>query len=567
MDHRAVKPFIFLAIFVLMVSLACLGSSAEPTQAPAAVEPTSEPTSEPIVEPTATVPPTEAPTDTPEPQVDPLLVTTLGDVEKAVIQIEAEGTFIDPEVGWNVNVGKTGSGVIIDPQGIAITNNHVVTGNALLRIWVGGDTSRTYNAKVLGVSECSDLAVIDIDGDGFPYVQWFEGSITVGQEVYAAGFPLGDPQYTLTDGIVSKAAADGETSWASVDEVIEHTAKINPGNSGGPLVDANGNLLGINYSGVSDTDQNYAISRDEAVQLINQLRQGIDIDSIGINGGAVYGTINDQTISGVWVRSVSSGSPASLAGILPGDIVYQLENEVLATDGTMADYCDILRSRNIDDMMTVTVIRWTDLSLWEGSVNGEEIDLVGYFAEGSSESSGGDESSDTSTIPDNCDNSETAGYLSCIDDKAMILLDIPDTWLDFNGSEWIYDEEIIGVAISASPDLAAFDSSNTIPGVFFGASDTFAQWGGYVQFLDVYTEWYKGVCDFDGRYDYDDGLYKGKMDYYSNCDGAGGGDAYVLAAVPIGAETSVMIVIAIQLPDGEDAVLEHMLNSFYTGDF
>ena len=554
MKQKVLKPFIWLALFVMLVGLACGGSTATeaPVQPPVATEPP--------VEATVAVPPT----DTPAPQVDPLLVGTLGDVQKAVIQIEAEGTFVDPEVGWNVNVGKRGSGIIIDSLGIAITNNHVVTGGAILRVWVGGDTSKTYNAKVLGVSECSDLAVIDIEGDGFPYVEWFDGSITVGQEIYAAGFPLGDPQFTLTDGIVSKAATSGETSWASVDSVIEHTAKINPGNSGGPLVDENGNLIGINYAGVSETDQNFAISRDEALSIIDQLRLDKDVDSIGVNGGAVFGTINDLQISGVWVRSVASGSPASTAGIQPGDIIYMLENEVLATDGTMADYCDVLRSRDVGDAMSVTVIRWSDLSLWEGQVNGTAMALTGYFDQGSSGSS---DSGNTASLPANCDYSETAGYLSCIDDTATIIIDVPDVWLDMDGTEWVYDGDVIGVAISSSPDLEAFDYDKNTPGVFFGASDTFAQWGGYVQFLDVYTDWYRQACDFDGRFDYNDGLYKGKIDYYSNCDGRTGGDAYVLAAVPIAAPASAMIVLTIQLPDGFDDVLDHMLNSFYLGDF
>lgn len=555
MKQYALRPFAWLVLLVLFVGLACGGGGSAPTEV-------QEPPTEIVpvnVEPTQ--PP--QPTATSAPQVDPLLITSLGDVQNAVVQIEAEGTFVDPEVGWNVNVGKRGSGVIIDPSGIAITNNHVVTGNALLRVWVGGDTSKTYNAKVLGVSECSDLAVIDIEGDNFPYVQWFEGAIGVGQQVFAAGFPLGDPQFTLTDGIVSKSAASGETSWASVDSVIEHTAKINPGNSGGPLVDANGNLIGINYAGVSETDQNFAISRDEALAVIEQLRQGNDVDSIGVNGGAVSGTINDLPISGVWVRSVASGSPASNSGIQPGDIIYQLENEVLATDGTMADYCDVLRSRNLDDTMQVSVIRWNDLSLWNGEVNGKDLSLSGYFEQSSAD---GTETSSTSTIPANCEASETVGYLSCIDDTASIVIDVPETWVDYNGTQWTYDGENIGVAISAAPSLADFDNYFDAPGIFYGASDTFAKWGGYVQFLDAYTELYKEGCDFDGRYDYNDGFYKGKYDYYTDCGGAGGGDAFVLAAVPIGAESSAIILIEVQLPAGQEATLEHMLNTFYVGD-
>ena len=554
MKSKVLKPFIWLALFVMAVGPACGGGQATvvPTQPPAATNPPAEPTTPPL------------PTDTPAPTVDPLLVTSLPDVQKAVVQIEAEGTFVDPEVGWNVNVGNRGSGVIIDPQGIAITNNHVVTGNALLKVWVGGNTGKTYNAKVLGVSECSDLAVIDIEGDGFPYVQWFDGAISVGQEVYAAGFPLGDPQFTLTDGIVSKSAAYGETSWASVDEVIEHTARINPGNSGGPLVDANGKLVGINYAGVSETDQNFAISRDEAKPLVELLRAGQDVDSVGVNGGAVSGTINDQPISGVWVRSVASGSPASDAGIQPGDIIYTLENEVLATDGSMADYCDVLRSRNADDTMSVSVIRWADLSLWEGELNGSPMSVSGYFDTGSS--SGSSESVDTSSLPANCIYSETAGFLSCEDDKQQIVIDVPETWLDFNGTEWTYEGEVIGVAISAAPSLTDFDNYYDAPGLFYGASDTFAKWGGYVQFLDWATDIYRDGCKSDGRYDYNDGYYRGKYDYYTDCGGVGGSDAFVLAAVPVADPAAAMIVIYVQFPAGETDMLDHILSSFYIYD-
>ena len=74
--------------------------------------------------------------------------------------------------------------------------------------------------------------MIDIQGDGFPYLDWYEGPIKVGLDVYAVGFPLGDPEFTMTRGIVAKEEAGGETSWASIDKVLQHDADINPGNSG-----------------------------------------------------------------------------------------------------------------------------------------------------------------------------------------------------------------------------------------------------------------------------------------------------------------------------------------------
>lgn len=279
-------------------------------------------------------------------------VRSLDELAGATIQIEAEGSFIDPAQGALTNVAGRGSGVIVDPSGIAITANHVVTGAATLKVWVGGDREKTYNAQVLATSECSDLAVIKIAGDGFPYVRWFDGEPKVGLDVYAAGFPLGDPEYTLNRGIISKARADGESSWSSVDSVIEHDALINPGNSGGPLVTGDGELVGINYAGNS-VGQSFAIGKAEADRVLPSLMDGKNVTWIGINGEAVS---FDGGGTGIWVFAVESGSPADRAGISGGDVLTRLEGLVLATDGTMADYCDVLRTHDSTDVMSFEVL-------------------------------------------------------------------------------------------------------------------------------------------------------------------------------------------------------------------
>ena len=118
--------------------------------------------------------------------VGSLAVSALDEVESAVVRIVAEGSFIDPQLGARTNVAGSGSGFLIDESGIAVTNNHVVAGAAFIQVFVGGD-NRPRNARVLGVSECSDLAVIDIDGEGYPFLEWFDGALSVGTEVYVAG--------------------------------------------------------------------------------------------------------------------------------------------------------------------------------------------------------------------------------------------------------------------------------------------------------------------------------------------------------------------------------------------
>jgi len=290
-------------------------------------------------------------------------VKSLQDVRGAVIRIEAEGTFDYPGEGTQYNEGSSGSGFFISPDGIAVTNNHVVTGAAFLQVYVEGE-DEPRNAKILGVSECSDLAVIDVDGGEFPYLAWYPDELAVGVDVFAAGFPLGDHEYTLLDGIISKEDADGESSWASVDSVIEHTADILPGNSGGPLVSEDGLVVGVNYAG--DTEgQAFAIGYEEAGKVLPILQSGQDVTSIGINGSAL---LTDDG-SGIWVYSVGSGSPADLVGVRGGDIVSEIEGLIPATDGTMSDYCDVLRSQEPDSAVQIEVWRDADGTYLEGTLN------------------------------------------------------------------------------------------------------------------------------------------------------------------------------------------------------
>lgn len=362
-------PLIFLVVFVLVVSLACaLPFGKDKTPDPTEAAKTAEP-----IEVTATVAPTE--TDSPQ---DALLVTNLEDVKKAVVQIEAEGTFVDPEFGLQVNAAGRGTGFIIDPSGIAVTNNHVVTGAGLIKVYMDGE-SQPRNARLLGYSECNDLAVIKIDGADFSYLNWFEGAVNVGQEVYLAGFPLGEPEYSLTKGIISKSNTNGDTSWTSIKGgILAHDATGNPGNSGGPLVTSQGEVVGIHFAGYKEADQYFAISTKTAIPVVEVMEKGENYESLGVNGTIVSN--EDGSLTGVWVASVDSGSPADKAGIAGGDIIYQLEGLVLGTDGTMADYCSVIRTHGSDDNLSVSVLRFGTSEYLEGELNGDKLAVVSQFS-------------------------------------------------------------------------------------------------------------------------------------------------------------------------------------------
>jgi serine protease Do len=315
---------------------------------------------------------------------DDLVVHRLTDVDEATVYIEAVGGFRDVlrEVGESPEVG-TGSAFIISPDGLALTNNHVVTGSAYLDVYVGGEED-PRRAEILGVSECSDLALIDIDGSNYPYLKWRDEPIEAGLQVYAAGYPEDPenpyqvpPPYRITEGSIETDEASGETALSSVQSVIEHSAVLRRGNSGGPLVDKTAKVVGVNYrtalidSAEEISERNLAIARDEAQSLVNRLETG-NVDSIGVNGQAISegGAPTSGLKGAIAVYSVQTGTPSEKVGVRGltyieehghyiQDFITHLEGTDLALGGTMEEYCNILRAHNERDPISIEVERVT----------------------------------------------------------------------------------------------------------------------------------------------------------------------------------------------------------------
>ena len=476
-------------------------------------------------------------------------MSALDEVESAVVRIVAEGSFIDPQLGARTNVAGSGSGFLIDESGIAVTNNHVVAGAAFIQVFVGGD-NRPRNARVLGVSECSDLAVIDIDGEGYPFLEWFDGALSVGTEVYVAGLPLGDPQFTLTRGIISKERADGETIWASVDSVVEHDAQLNPGNSGGPLVTADGRVVGVNYAGVSSTGQSFAISRNEALPVIERLRSGESVNSIGINGEAVFSS--EDGISGIWVASVDSGSPADRLGVRPGDIITQLEGLVLSTDGTMADYCDILRSNAADAVLAIQVLRFETDEVLEGRLNDSPLVLSFSIQEELEDETPGDGGATPAA--------EYTNFVNVFDDSGVIGVRVPAAWSDLDGTPTAAGSPSIVAATSTE----GFRGGWTAPGVWVVAS-RFLDTSQLDELFDSLAEDYRTQCSRSSDVDdYSDPLYTGLSQVFGGC---GGTDTRLVLVVATPEDRSFAIVVTIQVVTDRDVtVVDGIIDTFQVLD-
>ncbi|USQ77286.1 S1C family serine protease [Ornithinimicrobium cryptoxanthini] len=476
------------------------------------------------------------------------LITTHLEAQPAVIQIQAAGGMRHPEFGNYVG-GGSGSGFLIGSDGLAVTNNHVVTGAATLEVFIGGDTTRSYNARVVGASECNDLALIDIsEPEPLPYLGWSQEPISVGQEIYVAGFPLGDPEYTLTRGIVSKArAASEELTWASVDHSLEHDAAAHPGNSGGPLLNTSGQVTGIHFSGYLPEDmvrQQYAIDHTLAQEVVSHLQDG-DYESLGVNAMPVYDASLDVT--GLWVSGVKAGSPAARAKVVPGDIITHLNGLPMAPTGTMAEYCDVLRTSGEGTPVSIEVLRWDTGEVLRGELNNPiqedaaMVPVMSFVEEiGDEVAAGSGESAEAYT------------YETVVDDTDSILVEVPTEWSDRVTAVSVDTGEPF---IQAAPSIERLNTTWTEPGLIYTVTDTTEDLEGLIERMDFAAD-----CADDGQSDYTDGLYTGYYHRYSDCGGSGN-QVVVLAATPN--DGSFTALLLLQMMHERDVLaLDHAFATF-----
>lgn len=374
------------------------------------------------------------------------------------MRIEAEGSYVDPADG-RVSAGMSGSGFVIDPEGHVVTNAHVVEGAGLVRVYVDGRDD-PVTARVLGVSECNDLAVLDLAGDGYQFLAWHEGSVNVGTDIYVAGFPLGDPEYSLTRGIISKASADGDSSWASIPFALEHDAAIQPGNSGGPLLDDQARVVGINYASSSptNTSQYFAIPATLARDVVESLAEGQDVESLGINGFAWY-DVQDE-VGGIWVSGVRAGSAASNVGVKAGDILLSLAGRDVVTakdNATKRGYCDVLRTQGDTKAMEISVYRPDTGEFLTGEINNaaKPLTVTGTNASGD----------DQTATDDNTQTSVPTGYRRVTDSTGHLATVVPEGWEEIKQGA---TETEFGKASSVilTPDNPNFlDGNGSAPGI------------------------------------------------------------------------------------------------------
>lgn len=237
-----------------------------------------------------------------------------------------------------------GSGVIIDSAGVIVTNEHVIRGASEIHVVLAD--GRQVDAEVIGSDSDADLAVLKINVKGpLPAAKLGTSSdLMIGESVVAIGSPLGLKK-TVTVGVVSALGRTIKSDDRVLNDFIQTDASINPGNSGGPLLNIDGEVIGIN-SAIIASAQNigFAIPVDKVRRIVTELTQfgkvraawvGLDVQPLSLELSRRLGW--DRTF-GALINVVEDGSPAALAGFQRGDIVMQVGT-------TQIENADDLRSR------------------------------------------------------------------------------------------------------------------------------------------------------------------------------------------------------------------------------
>ena len=264
----------------------------------------------------------------------------------------------------------TGSGVIISPDGYIVTNNHVVNGADELTVTL--NDNREYSARIIGTDPNTDLALIKVNGKNLPTLPIGDSdNLKVGEWVLAVGNPY-NLSSTVTAGIVSAKARSmgGEGSnGPQISSFIQTDAAINPGNSGGALVNAKGELVGINAMLYSQTGSysgyGFAIPTTIMVKVVDDLKKYGTVQRavLGIRGGDVLNYINAQkdekkdvdlgTNEGVYVAEVTEGSSAAAAGIVKGDVIIEADGKKITK---MSELQELLSKKRPGEKVTLTYL-------------------------------------------------------------------------------------------------------------------------------------------------------------------------------------------------------------------
>jgi S1-C subfamily serine protease len=265
---------------------------------------------------------------------EPKVIEAIKKVSSSVVNITTARVF--RHFHWyffhEVPIKGVGSGTIIDPDGLILTNNHVIEGTREVDVVL--TNGEKYTGRVAGADRATDIAVVKVEGGNLPVCEMGDSSqLRVGQIVFALGNSLGlagGP--TVTGGLISAVSRSIQFPGGILENLIQTDAAINPGNSGGPLVDTEGQVIGINTAIIPYAQGiGFAIPINSAKEVAEELKiyGRIIRPWLGIYGrdvtqvvAAYYGLTVEK---GALVMRTVPNSPADKAGIEPGDVILAVD--------------------------------------------------------------------------------------------------------------------------------------------------------------------------------------------------------------------------------------------------
>jgi serine protease Do len=291
-----------------------------------------------------------------------------------------------------------GSGVIVSPDGYIVTNQHVVDSSTQIKVTL--NDRRVFPAKLIGVDKLNDIAVIKIDAHDLPSVAWGDSSkLHPGQTVLAFGSPFGYFQFSVTRGIVS--AVDRPNPYSDdprkPGDFIQVDAAINPGNSGGPLVNAHGELVGIDTFIISNSGSFAGAGFAIPSQIVKASAEAIIKDGT-VHHGYLGISMNDVTpdnanffnlpdATGAIVSQVTPDSPASRAGLKQGDVLREINGKKIVNGGAIQVIVSETAPGNSVDLGILRNGKPESLKVTVGEFKGAKAELAD--SSGASKAQGG----------------------------------------------------------------------------------------------------------------------------------------------------------------------------------
>lgn len=290
-----------------------------------------------------------------------VVISVVQNSEDSVVSIAVSRVTLREGEGVVDSSSNIGTGFIVDPNGIIITNQHVVSNTSVSYKVVTKD-GREYTPTEIVRDDSSDIAIIKVDATDLPTLELGDSdSLVVGQTVIAIGTPLGQYAGSVTTGVISglNRSVTASSGWfgstAKVyEDVIQTDAAVNPGNSGGPLISTEGKVIGVNFATTSGADNiSFALPINRVKDRLEEYRTfgkfvipylGVSYQMISQYEAMYY----ENVVPGALVVRVESNSPAEKAKIQNGEIITKIDNE-----GISRSLSSIIQSHKVGDQINI----------------------------------------------------------------------------------------------------------------------------------------------------------------------------------------------------------------------